>query len=336
MKKLAIVSFFTLAIFTFTSFKIETTNARNTTPHLISGREKNDGGKILKLAFVTNNASDFWLVAKKGVGKADAELDNVTVDFKMPESGAVNEQKRIVEDLLSTRVDGIAISPIDPDYQTQFINEIAKKALVITQDSDTPTSDRAVYIGTDNVESGRQAGQLIKEALPNGGRIMLFVGRTDALNAKERIQGIKEVLNGTKVKILGVRTDDADPARAEVNAAKTLAKYSKISALVGIWSYNGPAIYRAVKEARKTKKVKIICFDEEVENLEGIKKGAIWGTIVQQPFEFGYQSIIAMSKILSGDKTAIPANKRIIIPTLVIKKDNVDEFQKRLISLRDN
>jgi ABC-type sugar transport system substrate-binding protein len=119
--------------------------------------------KGLKLAFVTNNASDFWTIARKGVEKADAELDNVTVDFRLPGEGTAAEQKRIIDDLISSGINGIAISPVDPDNQTQLINDTAKKALVITQDSDAPKSDRAVYIGTDNVAAGRQAGELIKK-----------------------------------------------------------------------------------------------------------------------------------------------------------------------------
>src|SRR5437764_15315736 len=59
-------------------------------------------GKELKLAFVTNNASDYWTIARKGVEKADAELADVTVDFKMPGEGSAAEQKRIIDDLIST------------------------------------------------------------------------------------------------------------------------------------------------------------------------------------------------------------------------------------------
>src|SRR5437588_1921924 len=135
--------------------------------------------KELKLAFVTNNASDYWTIARKGVEKADAELTDVTVQFKLPGQGTAAEQKGIIDDLVSAGINGIAISPVDPDNQTQLINDTAKKALVITQDSDAPNSDRALYIGTDNVADGRQAGELVKEALPNGGKIMVFVGKSD-------------------------------------------------------------------------------------------------------------------------------------------------------------
>src|SRR5207237_4564566 len=138
---------------------------------------------------------------------ADAELPDVTVEFKIPAEGTAADQKRIVDDLLAKGVDGIAISPVDPDNQTQLINDVAKQALVFTQDSDAPKSDRACYVGTDNVAAGRQAGGLIKEALPQGGKIMIFVGKTDARNAQERLQGIKEVLQGSNVQIIDVRTD---------------------------------------------------------------------------------------------------------------------------------
>jgi len=299
-----------------------------------AGGNTSTSGKNFKLAFVTNNASDFWTIARKGVEKADGELNNVTVDFKLPSEGTAADQKRVIDDLISTGVNGLAMSPVDPDNQTQYINEIAKKTLVITQDSDAPTSDRALYIGTDNVAAGREAGKLVKEALPNGGKIMVFVGKSDARNAKERYDGLKEALQGSNVEIISVLTDDTDRARAKANAADTLVKYPDIAGLVGLWSYNGPAILNAVKDANKVGQVKIICFDEEDETLAGIKEGSIFATVVQQPFEFGYQSVKIMAQILGGDKSAIPANKQITVPTKVIKKDNVEEFQTNINKLR--
>jgi len=328
MKKIQIAVLCLSAVFGLSAISCKSSAETGT-----NGAAKTDS-KNLKLAFVTNNASDYWTIARKGVEKADAELENVKVEFKLPGEGTAAEQKRIVDDLVSTGVSGIAISPVDPDNQTQFINEISKKTLVLTQDSDAPNSERALYIGTDNVAAGRQAGELIKEALPNGGKIMLFVGKSDARNAAERTQGIKEALNGSKVEIIDVRTDDTDRVRAKSNVSDTLVKYPDVVALVGLWSYNGPAILNAVKDANKVGQVKIICFDEEDETLAGVKEGSIFATVVQQPYEFGYQSVKIMAEILGGDKSKIPANKQINVPTLVIKKDSVEEFQKKINGLR--
>ena len=112
------------------------------------------------------------------------------------------------------------------------------------------------------------------------------------------------------------------------------ASCADIACLVGLWSNNGPAIFNAVKEAVKGGQIKIVCFDEEDETLAGVKDGAIYATVVQQPYEFCYQSVHVMAKVLAGDRSAIPANKLLIIPTLVIKRDNVEEFTAKINRLR--
>ncbi|HYX29415.1 MAG TPA: sugar-binding protein [Pyrinomonadaceae bacterium] len=292
------------------------------------------GGGKRKLAFVTNNASDFWTISRKGTEKAAAELPDVEIDFRIDSDGSAAEQQRIVDDLLAKGVSGFAISPVDPVNQTQMLNRAAQQALVITQDSDAPNSNRVCYIGTDNVAAGRQAGELIKEALPQGGKIMLFVGSLDAANAQQRYQGIKEALQNSNIQILDVRTDNTDRVRAKTNAADTLVNYSDVAALVGLWSYNGPAIINAVRDAGKVGKIKIIAFDEEDETLNGIKDGSIYATVVQQPFEFGYQSMKLIVSILNGDRSGIPANKQIFVPTLAIKKEQVEDFAKKINQLR--
>jgi len=302
---------------------------------LLLGACKNTGaGKRRKLAFVTNNASDFWTIARKGTEKAAGELPNADIEFRINSDNTAAEQQRVVDDLLAKGIDGIAISPVDPVNQLQMLNRAAQQALVITQDSDAPSSNRVCYIGTDNVAAGRQAGGLVKEALPQGGKIMVFVGTLDAANAQQRYQGLKEALQGSNIQILDVRTDGADRVRAKSNAADTLVNQPDIAGMVGLWSYNGPAIVGAIRDAGKTGKVKIVAFDEEDETLNGIKDESIYATVVQQPFEFGYQSMKLIASILYGDRSGIPASKQIFVPTLAIKKADVDEFAKKINQLR--
>ena len=291
------------------------------------------GPKPLHLAFVTNNAANFWTIARKGTEQAAKDLDNVTVDFLIPSQATAGEQKTIIDDLLAKGVDGIAMSPIDPGNQTQMISDASKQALIFTQDSDAPDSGRTCYIGTDNKAAGRQAGELIKQALPNGGKIMIFVGKKDAQNAQDRYEGIKEALAGSNVQILDIRTDNTDTVRAKANVADTLVTVPDIAGLVGLWSYNGPAILNAVKDAGKVGQVKIVCFDEDDETLAGVKDGSIFATVVQQPFEFGRLAITNMAKYLRGDKSVVPADGRIIVPTLEIDKSKVDDFTTRLNQL---
>ena len=286
-------------------------------------------GKKLKLAFVSNNAATFWTIARSGCEAAEKELGNVEVDFRIPSTGGAAEQQQILDDLLAKGVDGIAVSPVDPANQPAFLDRVASQTLLICHDSDAPASKRVAYIGTDNFAAGVEAGKLIKEALPQGGKIMVFVGYTDAENAKQRYGGIKKELEGSKVEVLDIRTDDTDTVRAQKNAEDTLVKYPDIAGLVGLYNYNGPAILNAVRAAGQTGKVKIVCFDENDETLEGVASGDICGTVVQQPFEFGKQAITRMARHLAGDKEALAGGTQ-IIPTRSLKKDDVAGFKAEL------
>ena len=294
-----------------------------------SKEQDSKSGKT-KLAFITNNTANFWFFAKRGCEKAASESPDFEVDFRITSDATPAEQRRIIDDLLARGVKGIAISPVDPLNQKPFIDELASKITVITCDSDIPGSKRKCYIGTDNVAAGRQAGEMIKEVLPNGGKIMLFVGKQDTQNAKERIQGIKEAIAGTKIDVIDVRTDDVDQVRAKSNVADALVKYPDLACCVGLWNYNGPAILNAIKDAGKLEKVKIVCFDENEETLTGVRDGHIYGTVVQQPFEFGYRSMKVLADIVKGNDPNIPANGMLIVPTVIIKKDNVVPFMDKV------
>jgi ribose transport system substrate-binding protein len=147
----------------------------------------------IKVAFVTNNPHEFWTIAEAGTRAAAAEF-NVNVEFKRPEKGTVAEQQSIIQDLLNNKVQAIAISVNDPANQKDFLNKVASRVPLITQDNDAPDTDRACYIGTDNVTAGHAVGKLVKKAMPEGGTIAIFVGQLDALNAQQRKQGVLEEL----------------------------------------------------------------------------------------------------------------------------------------------
>jgi len=290
-------------------------------------------GAPTEVAFVTNNVSDYWTVARKGTDQAHAELPNVTVDFIMPNDGSAATQKQDVEDEIAKGAKAIAISPVDPKNQTVWLNSIAARVPLITQDSDAPDSKRLMYLGTDNHAAGLQAGGLLKQALPQGGKVVLFVGMSDAQNAHDREQGIRDAIKGTNITILDVRTDGADHGVAKNNAADELVKVPDLAAEVGLWSYNGPAILSAVTDANKVGKVKIVCFDDDSHTLAGIKSGAIYGTIVQQPYQFGYQGVKILNQLAHGDKSGIPASGAIYVPTQAIQQSNVADYEAKLAKL---
>jgi ribose transport system substrate-binding protein len=282
------------------------------------------------LVFVVNGASDFWKAAEAGVKKAQGELPNYTLVFKYPEQSSAAIQTRMMDDLVAAGVAGIMVSAVDPKTMGDALNRVGGQVALFTTDSDAPNSKRVAYIGSSNVDAGKQAGQLMLKAMPNGGKCMGFVGLPGADNARERIDGVKETIKGSKIELVDVRADDIDQTRAKRNVEDTITARPEINCMVGFYSYNTPRIYEALKEAGKLGKVTIIGFDEDAITLGGVKEGTIVGTVVQQPYEWGYQGMKDMAKYLEGDKSFIPANHLIIIPTQIIDKSNVDAFWTEL------
>jgi ribose transport system substrate-binding protein len=282
------------------------------------------------LVFVVNGASDFWKIAEAGVKKAQGELPKYNLQFKYPEQAAAAVQQRVMEDLVAAGVAGIMVSAVDPKNQTDGLNKIASQTLLFTTDSDAPKSKRIAYIGSSNVELGKDAGKLMLKALPAGGKCIGFVGLPGADNARERIEGVKEVIKGSKVSLIDVRGDEIDQGRAKRNVEDALAANPDVACLVGFYSYNTPRIYEVLKESGKLGKIKVIGFDEDPITLGGVKEGTISGTVVQQPFEWGYQGMKLMAGYLEGKKSGIPKDGIIIVPGKVIEKGNVDAFTSDL------
>ncbi|MDR7147861.1 sugar-binding protein [Rhizobium sp. BE258] len=288
------------------------------------------------LAFVVNGASDFWKAAEAGVKKAQAELPDFNMELKYPEQSSVAIQQRLMEDLVTAGVKGIMVSAVDPKTSTDGLNKIGSQTALFTTDSDAPNTNRVAYIGSSNIDAGKQAAEIAKKAMPDGGKCIGFVGLLGADNAKERIQGMKDGLAGTKIELTDVRGDDIDQTRAKKNVEDALVASPDVTCMVGFYSYNTPRIYEALREAGKLGQITVVGFDDDPITLGGVKEGTIAGTVVQQPYIWAYQGMKLMAAYVNGDKSGVPDNKLIIVPTKVIGKDDVDAYAANLKAMAGN
>jgi ribose transport system substrate-binding protein len=283
-----------------------------------------------QLAFIVNAASDFWKLAEAGVAKAQGELPDYELQFRYPAQGTAALQNSLMDDLVAAGTDAIMISSVDPKTSIDAFNRIAAQVPLFTTDSDAPQSNRIAYLGSSNTLAGEQAGAEMVKALPDGGKCMGFVGFLDADNAKERIQGFKTAVEGHNIELVDVRGDDVDFARARSNVDDVLAAMPDITCMVGFYSYNPPKIYEALQAAGKLGEITVVAFDEDPVTLGAVREGSFYSTVVQQPFEWGYQGMKLMAAYLEGDKSMVPADGLIIVPTKVIDQSNVDEFEANL------
>ncbi len=292
------------------------------------------GPAKLHFAFVTNNSSDFWNIATKGVNKAQVDF-GIQADVFRPLKGEVSDQQRFLEDILVQSFDGVAISPIDAEAMTPLLDKVAARMPVVCADSDATHSKRIAYVGSDNVEAGRVAGRAAIAALQavgsKTGKVALFVGRMDMQNSIDRKQGIDETLGKVSgLEILPIFLDGADRTKAKKNVEDALARYPDLVLMMGIWSYNGPALAGATRASSRDKKPAIVTFDEEEETLKAIDDGLIYATIAQKPFEFGYQAM----KALKDAKDGKPVPKSIDTGLTTVTKATLAPFWEQLRALK--
>jgi len=302
--------------------------------------------KKLRIAYITNGPYNFWTYSAAAVKVLEKDL-NIDIDFLAPPQGLAEEQKRFVETEVARGVDGIAMSVVDPDNATPFLNDVMKKVPMVFFDSDAPDSDRLAYVGMSNYATGRMAGKAVKAVLPNGGGLAVIVGRMDAQNAIERRQGIIDELNGKayapqypgemtpntpniamgggKWTLLDTRTDGGDQSMAKSNAENAILKFPQMKLMVGMWSYSSPAILSALTDAKLLKKMKMIGFDMEPELLQAVKDGNAYAAFGQDPFSYAVKSITILAKVARNQDAKIPADKLVDVPAIEITQKNIDK-----------
>jgi ribose transport system substrate-binding protein len=280
--------------------------------------KKNDGR--MKIGIVTNCIAEFWKICEAGASKA-AEKHNVDLHFREPEKNFdPATQTPIIESWEKQGFDGIAVSVINPEGQTETLARIAKKIPLITMDNDAEKSGRLCYIGIDNYEGGKAVGRLVKKALPNGGTVAIFIGDMKSANGRSRTQGVLDELAGQKdaqgtdaahptkpdlkgkmfgkyLLVDGAVKEDGGQTNAQSVAGGVLARVKGLPDLcmVGLYAYNPPAILADARSKGMAGQIKIVGFDEDWETLKGIASGEIMATVVQDPFEYGYKSVEALA-----------------------------------------
>jgi ribose transport system substrate-binding protein len=304
---------------------------------------KGGGGGKPKIAVVTNCTDPFWDLCEAGAKKAAQDFD-VELLFRQPERLAAEVQKPIIDAWVSQGVSGLVVSVIDPKGQAEDLSLIAKKVPLVTMDNDAVTSGRLCYVGVDNKEAGRAVGRLVKQVLPTGGTVALFIGSTTSANGQARPAGVLDELatpnaHGTPGKhpqrpeLTGKwygqyflvdgepKTDDGLKERAVTNARDMLNRVEGIADLcfVGLYAYNPPAILEALRARGQVGKVKIVGFDENPETLNAIAAGEIEGTVVQDPYNYGYESVAILATFVRGDHSRATKSS-VSMPYQVITK----------------
>jgi ribose transport system substrate-binding protein len=300
------------------------------------------------VALVTNGSDAFWDPVIQGAQDAAAQRN---LKLKIVRgTGDQAQQSQAVRELIDhDGIKGLGISPIDADKQSAVLREVAMRMPLVAVDSDCPESGRQWYVGTDNYGSGRQIGDAVREAAPDGGEILISVGSVDTLNGKLRRQGVIDELldrrysqspaidaldaplKGSKYTIVATCVDNYDRDRATQLAAEQIKAHPDLKCVVALYSYSAPAVLKALEQAGRLGKVQVIGFDALPETLAAVEAGNVFATMQQAQYDFGFDTVRALADALEGDPRTVAASTPMRYLALrVVTKDNVAEVKQEI------
>jgi ribose transport system substrate-binding protein len=275
------------------------------------------GSNEKRIVILTNGNSPFWDACRVGVKKAEKDLNLKEAGFKADLDVNDGKPKGQIDKLrqYATQSDVVAVGVSALDASNAEVadrmRELQKKGIkVICIDSDVDRDQmrdaRFAFLGSENRVGGRELGKTAKGLRPDGGKYVTFVGRLGAQNAKERIAGFAEGA-GDKFHALDSMEDNIDPiqARERVRNAISNFKDKGLNVLVGIWSYNAPAIADVVKEKEVRNQFTVIAFDAEPVAIDEMDKGNIDALVVQNPWKMGYDGVKLLKALVQDDKETV-------------------------------
>jgi simple sugar transport system substrate-binding protein len=249
---------------------------------------------------VTTNP--FFVPTKFGADDA-CKLLGCTFQWTGSQSSNVNEMVNAVNSAISAKVDGIAVSLVDP---TAF-NGPVQRALdagipVVAYNADANGNARLAYIGQDLFVAGQQMGNRIVD-LVGAGDVALFIATPGALNIQPRINGAIDSIkkSGKPITSHTVATGAAVPA--EVSAIQ--AYWLSHTNTKGMFAVDGGSTQSTGQVMQKyklaQKGVKSGGFDLLGSTPDLLAAGNLDFTIDQQPYLQGFLPILELFLYKASD-----------------------------------
>lgn len=281
------------------------------------------------VALVPKCAVSFFDDCRDG-GAAAAEALGIEFEWVVPEDTQGSTQVAVMEQLIAKGVNGIALSCNEPQSVEAVIKEAINAGIsVICFDSDSPDSDRSIYIGTNNYNTGYDMGKYMAEQIGGAGQVAIITGQLGASNLNERIDGIEAALaDYPDIEIVDIQGTDDDIAKAVDIAENYFRTYPDLKGIFGVSQAGGPGTAKvlATQEfADKVGNVTVIAFDDLEDVVNGIKAGYITATMVQRPITMGKLSVETLYDMI---KNGAAPTEDIDTGCTIVTIDNIDSYTK--------
>ena len=279
------------------------------------------------IAYITNgNTNEGWTLINGGAKKA-GNAPGVKLIELAAEKGELSKQLAIVEDMITRKVNAIAIAPVDSKGIAPAVNKaLAAGIPVIAVDTGISGAKITSYVATDNIKAAMVQGHWAAEQVKDGDTIIYITGDLGQSTGQERKKGFLDGLNAKRkgVKVVEVPTTwDQTMAQNGVDAALRANPSAKVIACA--WDGGALGAKAALMAAgKKAGDVKIAGFDGSPGGLDMMKQGWQQANAAQMLAKIGQVGVETAIAAAQGKKVA----DRIDTGSFLVLPSNVDKLAK--------
>jgi ribose transport system substrate-binding protein len=264
--------------------------------------------------------SPFFIDMQRGA-QAAAEKGGIDLVVQAAEREVdVDKQMQIIENLVQT---GVAALLVTPSGSREVVPAIAKAnaaniPVVILDTKVDPAAaseagiKTATFVGSDNLEGGRLAGQHLVQITGGRAKVAVLEGIPGHETGDSRLKGFQEAIAKTP----GVTIVASQPANWERDLGfnvfqNMLQAHPEIDAVFACNDMMALGAVEAIAVAGKLGKIKVIGFDAVDDARKAIASGAMVASVAQFPAEMGRVAVESAARILKGE--TVPADQRVRI-----------------------
>jgi ribose transport system substrate-binding protein len=248
------------------------------------------------------------------IEKAARLHPEIEVLFKDAQNDSLRQRSQ-VEEFVNQQVDVLIVSPKEAVPLTPPVVEAHRKGIpVIVLDRKIASEEYRCFIGADNREIGRAAGQWIRTRLNGKGRVVELKGLMTSTPGQDRHMGFREAIDGSQIDVIF----EADMKWLEPEARKemesALARHKNIDL---VYAHNDPAAHGAYLAAKASGRENEIIF-VGIDALPQEGQAYVSQGLLAASFEYptgGTEAILTALDILNGK----PVSKNITLGSRVFE-----------------
>jgi len=267
------------------------------------------------VALVLKTLNNPFFIDMQKAAEAAAKKINVNLVVQAAEREVdVEKQMQIMENLIQRKVDAICVSPSGSKEIVPAIvkaNRANIPVIVVDTRVDTEALQQAgakiaTFIGSDNVEGGRIAGEYIIKRLAGKGKVAVLEGIPGHETGDARLAGFYQAIkNAQGIEVVVSQTANWERDQGFNVFQNILQSHPEIEALFACNDMMALGAIEAIAASGKTGRIVVVGFDAVADAREAIQKGEMHGSIAQYPAEMGRLTVELALDIINGQ--TVPA-----------------------------